>query len=49
MSVFVVGKVKMKHTLFLLVAVEVVYDFAHPVKREVVRIDGEDSAFVHIV
>ena len=39
----------MKHTVFLLVAVEVVYDFAHPVKREVVRIDGEDSAFVHIV
>ena len=51
MSILIVGKVKKKHTVSLLVGVEVVYDFTHPVKGEVVGIDGklEDAAFVHIV
>ena len=49
MSILVAGKVKKKHTVSLLVVMEVVYDFAHPVKGEVVRIDGEDTAFIHIV
>ena len=46
---FVAGKVKKKYAVSLLVGVEVVYDFAHPAKGEVVRIDREDPAFVHIV
>ena len=48
MSVLVAGKVKKKHTVSLLVVMEVVYDFAHPVKGKVVRIDREDAMFVHI-
>lgn len=37
------------NTIFLLVGVEAVDDFAHPVKGDVVRINGEDATFVHIV
>ena len=39
----------LKNTVSLLRGVKIVYDFAHPVKGAVVRIDGENAAFVHMV
>ena len=38
-----------RYTTSLLAGVEPVYNFVHPVKGEVVPINGEDATFVHIV
>ena len=36
-----------RYTVSLLAGVEAVYNFKHPLKGEVVRINGEDATFVH--